>query len=153
MRRPFRIAAAWAAASTLLLVPADAGAENAPPKPDASDGEDGSEDAPPEEVGFELGSFYIKNFRPVEGSKTTLSFVLHAAVAGERADEFERLLKHRTRRVRDQVIVSSRLADPEHFREPDLRSFRRRILVRLRRAAPELQIEEVYFSDFRYTID
>jgi hypothetical protein len=46
------------------------------------------------------------------------------------------------------VITATRLAPLAVYNEADLASFRRRILVRLRRAMPELVLEDVYISDF-----
>ncbi|MEM1304469.1 MAG: hypothetical protein AAGG46_06215, partial [Planctomycetota bacterium] len=66
---------------------------------------------------------------------------------------FERRLERRRMRVRDQVITAMRLADPEEFEDPELRLIRRRLFLRLGRALPDLPIEEVYFSEFRYVID
>jgi hypothetical protein len=36
----------------------------------------------------------------------------------------------------------------EEYDDPELKKFRRRILLRLRRALPELPIEEIRLSDF-----
>ena len=38
------------------------------------------------------------------------------------------------------------------FDEADLKSFRRRIFLRLRRALPELAIDDVYISEFQLTV-
>jgi hypothetical protein len=39
-----------------------------------------------------------------------------------------------------------------YFDEPDLKTFRRRILLRLRRALPALVIDDVYVSDFQLRV-
>ncbi len=115
--------------------------------------EEPSEEAPPEPVGFDFGAYYLKQSRSLEGAKAKLTFTLHAEVAGENADRFEDLLKDRTQRVRDQVITAARITPPTDFQDPELRLFRRRILVRLSRSLPELAVDDVYFSDFRYLVE
>ncbi|MEN1679537.1 MAG: hypothetical protein AAGJ46_08080 [Planctomycetota bacterium] len=112
-----------------------------------------SSDEPPLDKGFFLGDYIVKDIRPVEGSKTTLKFSIHAYVIGNDVERFEKLLKSRTQRVRNQVIIAARLADPADFRDPKLSRFRRRMLLRFRRALPELKIASVYFSDFHYSVD
>jgi hypothetical protein len=54
--------------------------------------------------------------------------------------------------LRDLVITATRLTPLNAFQEPDLATFRRRILMRLRRALPELTVEDLYFSEFDLTI-
>lgn len=115
--------------------------------------EDGADRIPVADRGFFLGDFLIKDLRPVEGAKSTLSFSLHAHVVGSEVERFEGYYRNRVHRVRNQVIISSRLAEPADFRDPELRRFRRRLLLRLRRAVPELKLTAVYFSDFHYAVD
>jgi hypothetical protein len=62
------------------------------------------------------------------------------------------LAEDRKHKIRDQVITVSRLVPLAHFDEPDLKSFRRRILLRLRRAVPQLAIVDVYVSDFQIRV-
>jgi hypothetical protein len=50
------------------------------------------------------------------------------------------------------VITVSRLIPLAHFDESDLKTFRRRILLRLRRALPELVLVDVYVSDFQLKV-
>lgn len=146
--RSFARPAIAVALASSLFAPAAHAADPKPEKPGEAD-----ESEPLEPVGFDLGNYYIKSFNEVEGTKTRLSFTLHAAVDGERADAFEKLLATREQRVRDQVIISCRLCEASDFLDPELKMFRRRIQVRLHRAVPELLIDEVYLSDFRYTVE
>ncbi|MEM6262965.1 MAG: hypothetical protein AAGI38_10690, partial [Bacteroidota bacterium] len=85
----------------------------------ADEKEDG--DTPVSDRGFFLGDFQIKDLRPVEGAKSTLRFSLHAHVVGPEVESFKRFYRHREQRVRNQVIISSRLAEPADFRDPELR--------------------------------
>jgi hypothetical protein len=102
--------------------------------------------------GVELGEYKIRANYPVEAQKSTVTFVLHATVASERYDEARRLVEAHRNRVRDQVITVTRMTPLALLDEPELTSFRRRILMRLRRALPELPIDDVYVSDFQLTV-
>jgi hypothetical protein len=102
--------------------------------------------------GVELGEFRVRAYYPVEAQKSTVRFVLYATVAGERFPETQHLIESRQHKVRDQVITATRMTPLALFDEPDLERFRRRILMRLRRALPELVIDDVYMSDFQLTV-
>ena len=82
-----------------------------------------------------------------------MSFILHATVKKEDFSTFDHLYRHRKNKVRDQVIVATRLVPIEDYDDPELKKFRRRILLRLRRAMPELPIDEIYISDFALTVE
>ena len=51
-------------------------------------------------------------------------------------------------KIRDEIITTTRLTPLGVFQEADLATFRRRILIRLRRTLPELGIDRLYVSDF-----
>lgn len=154
MRMPNAKSPAQLLAYTLFVLallwasPGVARAEEAP----KGDGEEG-ENVATRPVGFDLGRYAIKDLRGAEGRTTRLSFQLHTSVAGDQAEQFRELLKTRKQRVRDQVILASRLTEPTDFSEPNLQRFRRRITIRLRRAVPGLKVDDVYLSDFRYLIE
>jgi hypothetical protein len=95
-----------------------------------------------------LGDFTIRVYHTVSSRKDTVSFVLHAVVSKDNFETFERFYSHRQNRVRDQVLVSTRLVPIDDYDDPELKKFRRRILLRLRRTLPELPIDDVYLSDF-----
>jgi hypothetical protein len=102
--------------------------------------------------GIELGEFRIRCYYPVEAQKCTMKFVLHAEAPGERLGEMQEIVETHRNKLRDQIITAARMVPLSVFDEPDLASFRRRILVRLRRALPELEIENLYVSDFNLAI-
>jgi hypothetical protein len=102
--------------------------------------------------GVELGEYRIRAYYPVEAQKGTVRFVLHAAVASEKLAEVQSLVENRRHKLRDEVITATRMTPLPVFDEPSLTSFRRRILVRLRRALPELQFDDVFVSDFQLTV-
>ena len=95
-----------------------------------------------------LGEFSIRVYHTVSSRKDVVSFNLYAVVGKEKFPEFQHSYSHNRNKVRDQVIVATRLVPIEDYDDPELKKFRRRILLRLRRALPELVIDDVYFSDF-----
>lgn len=108
----------------------------------------GGENSGAKTSGIELGQFRIRTDYPVEAQKSTVRFVLYAAVKGDRSAEMQQLVEEHRQKVRDLVITATRLAPLAVFEEPDLTTFRRRILIRLRRSIPELAAEDLYISDF-----
>lgn len=115
-------------------------------------GEHGGEAANPDSHGIPLGEYRIRSYYPVDAQKSTVRFSLYATVKDERFAESKQLVEEHRQKLRDQILTATRLAPLSAFQEPDLESFRRRILVRLRRALPELEIEELYLSEFDLTI-
>ena len=99
-------------------------------------------------VGIELGEYKIRTDYPVQSQKSTVRFVLYAAVKGEHSAEMRHIVDEHRQKVRDLVITSTRLAPLILFEEPDFASFRRRLIIRLRRTFPELAVEDLYISDF-----
>lgn len=95
-----------------------------------------------------LGEFSIRVFHGTASRKDTVSFVLYTIVKKDDFDAFDRIYSHHKTKVRDQVIVATRLVPIDDYDDPELKKFRRRIFLRIRRALPELPIEDVYFSDF-----
>lgn len=100
-------------------------------------------------VGFELGSFVLKDYQPIEDLTLRLIFTVHASVDEEHAKGFSKLLASRSHRVRDQVITAARLASIEELQDPDLRMLRRRIQLRLKHSLPELHIAGIHLSEFQ----
>lgn len=102
--------------------------------------------------GVSLGDYRIRSYYQVDAQKGTIRFSLFATVKGEHFDEMQRLVEEHRQKLRDLVIMATRLAPLAVFQEPDLATFRRRVLVRLRRAIPDLKIEDLYLSEFDVTI-
>jgi hypothetical protein len=102
--------------------------------------------------GVSLGDYRIRTFRQVDAQKSTVRFTLYATVKDEHFAEVQRLVEEHRQKLRDQVITATRLAPLAVFQEPDLATFRRRVLVRLRRAVPEIAVEDLYISDFDLAI-
>jgi len=102
--------------------------------------------------GIMLGEFSIRSDYPAEAQKSTVRFVLYAAVKGDRLVAMDRLVDKNRQKLRDEVITATRLTPLGVFEEPDLKTFRRRILIRLRRTIPDLAVEGFYISDFGLTV-
>jgi len=98
--------------------------------------------------GIELGEFKIRSDYPAEAQKSTVRFVLFAAIKPEQIGEMQRLVEQHQIKLRDEIITATRLTPLGVFEEPNLTTFRRRIMIRLRRTLPELAVEELYVSDF-----
>ena len=102
--------------------------------------------------GVDLGEYLIRSHYPVQAQKSIVRFTLFATTQEESLADMRTLAERRKHKIRDQVITVSRLVQLALFDEPDLKTFRRRILLRLRRALPELVIDEVYVSEFQLKV-
>jgi hypothetical protein len=102
--------------------------------------------------GVSLGDYRIRSHYQVDAQKSIVRFSLYATVKNEHFGEVQGLVEEHREKLRDQVIMATRLTPLNLFQEPDLATFRRRVLVRLRRAIPELTIEDLYVSEFDLTI-
>jgi hypothetical protein len=98
--------------------------------------------------GIKLGEFKIRSDYPAEAQKSTVRFVLYAAVKEDRQADMERIIANHREKIRDEVITTTRLTPLGMFEESDFKSFRRRIFIRLHRTVPQLVIDDLYISDF-----
>jgi hypothetical protein len=119
----------------------------------ADQSSEGEKKAPTDAHGVELGKFSIRMRRAVPTQTNRVSFTLFATFQPDESKRLEELLEHRENKVRDQVIVATRLVPVEEYDDPELTKFRRRILLRLRRTMPELMIDNVYVSDFNLVVE
>jgi len=102
---------------------------------------------------IKLGEFQIRTSNSVLSRKDNVNFILHATVKNKDFPAFERRYRNHKNKVRDHVITATRLVPIEDYDDPELQQFRRRILLRLRRALPELPIADVYLSDFALSVE
>lgn len=102
--------------------------------------------------GLELGEFRIRAHYPVQAQKSMVRFVIFVTMPGERYTDTKRMVWNRQHKIRDQVITATRMVPLVEFDQPGLTSFRRRILLRLRRTLPELEIDDVYVSNFELKV-
>jgi hypothetical protein len=98
--------------------------------------------------GIKLGEFKIRMSHTVSSRQDGVSFILYATVKDDDFKDFQHLFENRKIKIRDQVVVATRLVPIEDYDDPELARFRRRILLRLRRTMPELAFDNVYISDF-----
>jgi hypothetical protein len=141
----------------VLAVPSPSDAHGHAAESSAANPSEHAESAPAPEPGkaiqgVSLGDYRIRSYYHVDAQKSTVRFSLFATVKTEHFAELEHLVEVHRQKLRDQVIMATRLAPLTVFQEPDLANFRRRILLRLRRAIPELTIEDLYVSEFDLTI-
>ncbi len=109
--------------------------------------------AKPDEIrGVEIGEFRVRSDYPAEAQKSTVRFKLWVALRGDKLAAMSHLIDEHRQKIRDEVITSTRLSPLGVLEETDLKSFRRRMLVRLRRSMPELVVEDLYISDFNLSI-
>lgn len=102
--------------------------------------------------GIELGEFRIKSYYPVEAQKSTVRFILHVSVASDEFAQVKGVVSANEHKMRDQIIIATRMTPLAHFDEPGLENFRRRIYLRLLRAVPGLQLKGIHISEFQLTI-
>ncbi len=139
-------ASLFAVTATFVVAPPAQAAEEAPPK--ALPGTAPLKNTEPEIRGIKLGEFKIRSDYPAEAQKSTVRFVLYAAVKEDRQADMERVVSHHQEKLRDEIITTTRLTPLGMFEESDLKAFRRRIFIRLHRTVPELVIDDLYISDF-----
>jgi hypothetical protein len=98
--------------------------------------------------GVAFGEFQIRSYYPVDAQKSTVHFVLFASVPSERFAATQHFADEHEHKIRDQVVIATRMTPLAEYDEADLASFRRRVFMRLRRTLPELVVDDVYVTDF-----
>ena len=100
----------------------------------------------------ELGEYRIRSYYPVQAQKSIVRFMIYATALPDRLAEAQQLAARRRHKIRDQIVAATRMMPLTEFDDPDLKRFRRRILLRLRRALPQLPIEDIYISNFELQV-
>ena len=106
----------------------------------------------PSHHAFKLGDFNVKDYRPVEHEKVKLQFTVYVEVVDGKQGLFEKMWENHEHRIRSQVITAARLVPSLEYDDPTLRAFRRRIYLRLKRNLPDLPVDQVFITDFSYTV-
>jgi hypothetical protein len=97
---------------------------------------------------LDLGAFRIRSSRSTDREITDVKFSLEAVLSTDSTPaDFHRLASWQ-KRLRDQVIIAVRGADPAEFLDPELRRLHRLILFRVKRLAIGDEIIGVYLTDF-----
>jgi hypothetical protein len=144
------------AVAVLAIVPGLCGVSSASDHGAASShghgGRSGNADSAPSSSAIELGEYRIRSYYPVQAQKSIIRFVIHATAPPDRLADAQRIAANRRHKIRDQIVTATRMMALAEFDDPDLTRFRRRILLRLRRALPELPIDELYISNFELQV-
>src|SRR5215467_7329482 len=74
--------------------------------------------------GITLGDYRIRSYYQVDAQKSTVRFTLYATVKDEHYADMQRLVEQHRQKIRDQIILATRLAPLTIFQEPDLITFR-----------------------------
>ena len=104
-------------------------------------------------VGVDLGTFRIRESRPSENQRIDLRFAVQAAVREPDRELFEAFRESHANALRDQIIVAVRTAETPEFDEAELRTLRRRMLLRIGRMLEKPPLADLYVTDFRCQVD
>src|SRR4029077_12630175 len=123
-----------AAVAAALAVRSACGAHEQAAEPAAAEASGHDESAVEAESGkaihgVALGEYRIRSYYQVDAQKSTVRFSLFATVKDEHFREVKDLVEEHRQKLRDQVIMATRLAPLTVFQEPDLAAFRRRVFV------------------------
>ncbi len=143
----------WLAAAIFAAVFFGPAASSASPsehgdQPEADESDDLGAESASGFRGIKLGEFKIRMSHTVSSRQDGVSFILYATVKNDDFKASAELFENRKIKIRDQVVIATRLVPIEDYDDPELVKFRRRLVLRLRRTIPELPIDNVYVSDF-----
>ncbi len=103
-----------------------------------------------DQMEVDLGQFSVTAFQPISGTALRIDFHLYGTIDADDEREFEETWQESTHRVRDQVIVTIRSAEPGELTDPGLGLIKRRILEKTNRTFGEPLLNTVVFSDFSF---
>ncbi len=119
-----------------------------------SEGDSASTDATVEEEALnptlDLGEFKINDLRPTRNMTAKLTFKLHLAFSKSLTETQVEQLERWKHRLRDQVIVATRITQAKEFQEPDLSRFQKTILVRVNRLFQSKIAEDVLLTEYLF---
>ena len=96
----------------------------------------------------DLGAFRIRSSRSTDREITDVKFSPEAVLSTDSTPADYHRLETWQKRLRDQVIIAVRGADPADFLDPELRRLHRLILFRVKRLAIGDEIIGGYLTDF-----
>ena len=132
------------------LLPAQAYGQEQPAQ--ATDGGEVTDEVLPTRLVFKLGDFSIRDRRPAANETPEIGMVVHLALSPEATEESLELLERWRHRIRDQVIVSLRIADTKDFSEPDLHRLCQIMLLRSNRMLGSNLIDEILITEFTFAL-
>lgn len=104
-------------------------------------------------VSVDLGTYCVREPKPIENLKIDLRFAVQAAVRKKDQERFEQYVASHENKVRDQIILAVRTAESFEFDEPKLDMLRHRILLRIASVLGGQSVEDLYVTDFHCQID
>ncbi len=103
-----------------------------------------------EYVEVDLEQFTVTAHQPTSSTTMRIEFHLFGMVATKDQDEFEELVKIHQHRLREQVIVIVRRAEPGDLADPGLGLIKRQILEKTNALLGKPLLQSVVVSDFSY---
>jgi hypothetical protein len=118
--------------------------------PDAAlpDGASATKPDSPTKRFFDLGEIHVREFRPPSNEVADVRFTMHILLDDDADARDLAALEQVRHRLRDQAIVAARLAATADYAEPTLDALLASILRRMKRAFPELPLQQLYLSAF-----
>lgn len=117
---------------------------------------DSSQETAPESVALpklDLGTLEIKNLEPTRNQTSKVSFEMHLTFPPDTDPAAIEALSHWQHRIRDQVIVSIRIAELGDYIDPQLIRLRKQILYRINRLLKETPADDVLLADFTFSTE
>lgn len=103
-------------------------------------------ESPPIEM--EIGDFRFRMSDPTAGTTTKFNFTLFGLVPADQAEEAQTALAAREQRLRDRVLRTAREASVVELEDPDLKMFRKRMLLEINRELGEKYFQELYLDRY-----
>ncbi len=100
---------------------------------------------------LDLGRFQVKDFRPTRNETIKLGFYMHLALKESTSEHTVEQLEYWKHRLRNQVLISFRLAERKDFLEADLHRFRRIVQTRINRVLKAQLVDDVLLTEFTFT--
>jgi flagellar FliL protein len=101
-------------------------------------------------VEVDLEKFTVTAHQPTSSTTMRIEFHLFGMVAAKDQDEFEELVRIHQHRLREQVIVIVRRAEPGDLADPGLGLIKRQILEKTNALLGKPLLQSVVVSDFSY---
>jgi hypothetical protein len=97
---------------------------------------------------LDLGAFRVCSSQAADLAITDINFSLYLVLSSTSTAAGFHRLENWTQRLRDQVIIAVRSANPADLADPALRRLHRLILYRIKRLPTPVKIIGVYLTDF-----
>jgi flagellar basal body-associated protein FliL len=105
---------------------------------------------PSDEVEEDLEQFSVTAHQPTASTTMRVEFHLFGAVTAKDKDDFQRLLKLNHHRIREQILVIVRSAEPADLADARLGLIKRQILEKINALLGKPLLRAVVVSEFSY---